>query len=103
MRLIYKQYMEPESLIETRTQYILKGKIKKFDQKLFDKYDIPARTIVKEKLGALVYDNPDIYGQDLVLNDKECKYKYIELQVCASWITDDDYPFKKPFVYERKG
>ena len=81
---------------------VLKGKIKKFDQKLYDKYDIPARDIIKKRLGNLVRDNPDIYAEDLILEDKECRYKFIELQVCAGWI-NDKYPHRLPFVYERKG
>jgi hypothetical protein len=79
----------------------LKGKNKKFDQVLYDKYDIPARDIVKSKLGVNVKDNPDIYAEDLVIDDPICKYKFIELQVCANWI--DKYPYDEPFVYERKG
>lgn len=80
----------------------LKGRIKKFDQFLFDKYDQPARELIKEKLGDKVQDNPDVYAEDLVINDPKCKYKYIELQVCATWL-GDNYPHDLPFVYERKG
>lgn len=80
----------------------LKGKIKKFDEKLYNKYDIPARVIIKEKLGEIVDDNPDIYAEDLLLNLESCKYKFIELQVCAKWI-NEKYPHEYPFVFERKG
>lgn len=79
----------------------LQGKHKVFDQCLFNKYDVPARTKVKDILKEFVIDNPDQYKQDLIINDIECKYKYIELQVCASWI-GDTYPFEKVFIYERK-
>jgi len=79
----------------------LKGQIKKFDQKLYDRYDIPARDILKEKLGDKIIDNPDIYAEDMIINDPECKYKFLEIQVCAEW--RDKYPHNEPFVYERKG
>ena len=79
----------------------LQGKHKAFDQRLFDKYDAPARTRLKTILGEFVSDNPDQYKQDLIINDRECKYKYIEIQVCATWI-GDNYPFEKVFIYERK-
>ena len=77
------------------------GKIKKFDQKLYEKYDIPARTKIKEKLLEFVEDNPDIYKEDMLLKIPECKYKYLELQVCVKWI-NEKYPYDKPFVYARK-
>lgn len=94
--------MEDE-LIETRTKYILKGKIKKFDSKLYNKYDIPARTLVKEKLGNNVKDNPNIYEEDLIIDNNECRYKFIEIQVCGYWDGINNYPFKNAFVFERKG
>ena len=37
----------------------------------------------------------------MILNIPECKYKYLELQVCTKWVTDK-YPYNKPFVYARK-
>jgi len=77
------------------------GKIKKFDQKLFEKYDVPARKIVKDILGDAIDDNPDIYNEDMVIKIEKCKYKYLELQVCTQW-KEDNYPYKKPFVYARK-
>ena len=80
----------------------LKGKIKKFNQFLYDRYDQPARKIIKDILGDSVCDNPDIYAEDMVLNLEDCQYKYIELQVCAEWELEK-YPHEKPFVYERKG
>lgn len=82
----------------------MRGVIKEFDEDLYNKYDIPARNLVKEKLGVYVRDNPDIYAQDLILDipaELNCKYKYIELQVCASWI-GESYPYSCPFIYERK-
>lgn len=80
---------------------IIIGKIKKFDPVLYEKYDIPARNKIKEKLSNYVQDNPDIYKEDMILNIPECKYKYLELQVCTKWI-EEKYPYDKPFVYARK-
>src|SRR5438132_1694419 len=80
---------------------VVPGKIKKFSHKLYEKYDIPARRIIKERLGEQVADNPNIYDQDMILNMPNCKYKYLELQVCTKW-TGDKYPYDKPFVYARK-
>src|ERR1700744_4574759 len=76
------------------------GKNKKFSQQLYEKYDLPARELIKSKLGDKVKDNPDIYAEDMIIVDPECKYKYIELQVCTDWI-GETYPYKYPFVYER--
>ena len=69
---------------------------------MFDKYDVPARDKIKSVLGDNVYDNPDIYGPDLIFKDDMIKYKYLELQVCAGW-TEDRYPYNKLWIYERKG
>lgn len=79
----------------------LHGKHSVFNQKLCDKYDIPARDIIKQKLGDFVSDNPNIYEQDLIITDNNSKYKYIELQVCSKWVSDK-YPFDHVYVYERK-
>lgn len=77
------------------------GKKSCFSEELFNKYDIPARDKIKKVLGDFVIDNPDKYGQDLIITDSTCKYKYLELQVCADWV-GDKYPFNNVFVYERK-
>lgn len=79
----------------------LVGKIKKFSPLLYEKYDIPARNKVKSKLLEYVEDNPNIYEQDMILKIPECRYKYLELQVCIKWV-GDKYPYDKPFVYARK-
>lgn len=79
----------------------MQGKHKKFDKKLFSKYDIPARETIKKCLGDFVCDNPDQFGADLLINSENCKYKYLELQVCSNWFTDN-FPYVKPFVYARK-
>jgi hypothetical protein len=78
----------------------VEGKIKKFSNLLYEKYDIPARRKVKEKLNDYVKDNPNIYDEDMILDIPGCKYKYLELQVCTKWL--DKYPYDKPFVYARK-
>jgi hypothetical protein len=46
------------------------GKIKKFDENLYNKYDIPARELLKEKLGDKIKDNPDIYAEDMLIEDE---------------------------------
>ena len=79
----------------------LQGKRRIFDQELHDKYDIPARAIIKKALGDFVIDNPDIYQQDLIVCDDTYKYKYIEIQVFTYW-ADGIYPSDGVFVYERK-
>jgi hypothetical protein len=79
----------------------LKGGHKVFSNELCDKYDIPARNKIKEALGDFVKDNPDTYKQDLVITDKNFKYKYIELQVCTTWV-NDKFPHDNVYIYERK-
>jgi hypothetical protein len=76
------------------------GKVTKFDQKLFDKYDVRARVITKNVLKDAVKDNEDEYGEDMIFTIKKFPYKYLELQVCALW--ENDYPFEYPFIYARK-
>lgn len=77
------------------------GLCRKFDEKLLIKYDYPARDRIKEILGDYVSDHPDPYAQDLVINSKTCKYKYLELQVCSYW-EKTEFPEKNVFVYARK-
>jgi hypothetical protein len=72
---------------------------------MFEKYDVPARDKIISILGDNVYDNPDIYGADLIFknnDDNKIKYKYLELQVCANW-SEDKYPYENLWIYERKG
>jgi len=76
------------------------GKHKTFDKKLHDKYDLPARKIIKEKLKDWVMDNPNIKKQDLIIT-KPYKYKFIELQVNSQW-NQVEYPHKNLYIYERK-
>lgn len=79
------------------------GKItrkKKFDEHLLTKYDLPAREKIKKILGEGIIDNPDKYGEDMIICNENCSYKYLELQVYSNWI--ETFPFKYPFVYARK-
>ena len=82
-------------------KYNMKGIHKKFDKILFNKYDIPAREKIKKFLGSFVCDNPDPYKQDFIITDENCKYKYIEIQVCTNWL-GEKFPFDNVFIYERK-
>jgi hypothetical protein len=81
----------------------LKGAHKRFNKVMFNRYDSPARDILKKQLGDFITDNPDVYGQDFLINSSDCKYKYLEIQVCANWLNKDDpYPYKNVNIYERK-
>ncbi len=77
------------------------GLHKKFDEKLHKKYDIPARNKIKEVLGDFINCNPNKFAQDFIINSDECKYKYLEIQVCSTWV-NEKYPHKNVFVYARK-
>ena len=86
-----------------RTIEGVKGKVTVFNQEMHDKFDIPARKVLKERLGEYVEDNEDIYGVDMFLkcdDMPEIKYKNIELQVNGKW--DEKYPDAFPFIYARK-
>lgn len=76
------------------------GKHKAFDQKMSDLYDTPAREKVKQTLGDFVIDNPEPNQQDLVITDPQCKYRFLELQVCTSWI--NKFPCPHVYIYARK-
>jgi len=78
-----KKYKKKEKM---RTIVGIPGKVAKFSQKMHDKYDI---------------DNPDIYGVDMILTKPDLPYKFIEVQVYASWQTDE-FPYSKPYIYARK-
>lgn len=87
------KYMEKDSRLH--------GMRKKFDKDMHDKYDIPARNALKEVLGDYISDHPDDKAQDMVINSKTCRYKYLEVQVISDWI--ETFPHDNMFVYERKG
>lgn len=76
------------------------GKTKRFSEKLLKKYDEPLRIKLKKILGDFIKDNDDIYAQDFIITDPECKYKYLEVQVVSKWL--ETYPYKNVYLYERK-
>ena len=57
---------------------------------------------MKEKLKDNIIDNPDQYAEDMIIVDKNCRFRFLEIQACAEWI-GEKYPHEMPFVYERKG
>jgi len=64
--------------------------MKKFDKKLFDKYDLAARTVMKfwlEDRGYSVKDNPDPYGVDLIAI-KDGNVSWVEVEVKDAWKGD---------------
>lgn len=77
------------------------GKVKKFDEKLHSKYDIEARNVLKKTLGDSIKDNDDIYGEDMIFTEKNFPFKYLEVQVFATW-DSEKFPYIQPFVYARK-
>lgn len=79
----------------------IQGKVKCFDEELLKKFDFPARNKIKQIMGSFVADNPEEHGQDLLITSNNCKYKYLELQVCAQWV-NEKYPYDKLFIYARK-
>ena len=76
--------------------------IKKFKPKLLKIFDAPARAKLKHILGPLIEDHPDPYAADFLLHLEGCKYKFLEIQVCAAW-KDKCYPYDEFTVPERKG
>jgi hypothetical protein len=63
---------------------------KKFDQKLFNKNDVPAREAAKkfwESRGVHARDNPDVYGPDLILDIDNL----LEVEIKHTW--RDKFPF----------
>lgn len=79
----------------------MNGKVKVFDKKLSDKFDVRARQIIRDLLGKGVMDNPKTYGEDILVLTDQIPYGYIELQVYGKWI-DDKFPYPMPYIYERK-
>lgn len=82
------------------------GKYKKFDQDLCDKFDLPARNIIKQVLKENISDNPNLYEQDMILHNCKSKtgstkYAFLELQVCGEWV-GDIFPRNFVYVYVRK-
>ncbi len=79
----------------------MSGKIKIFDQDLSNKYDTKARDIIKKIMPESVIDNPNIYGEDMIVINKKIPFDFIELQVYGKW-KDEKFPYELPFIYERK-
>lgn len=69
-------------------QNMVKSLVKKFDQKLHDKYDPPAREAVtkwiKMKWGLDCIPNPNVYGVDLIALRGENPVGFVEVEV-RSW------------------
>lgn len=78
------------------------GKRKDFDQELSDRYDTPARLRIKEVLGDMIRDNPDKTGADMLINCKGCRFKYLELQICANWWQGHRFPHPRVYIFARK-
>lgn len=78
----------------------VKGKLKHFDKKLYDLYDKQARAELKRHLGSGITDNPDPYGEDMIVDTDLIPYTYIEVQVYGTW--DNIFPYDEPYIYERK-
>ncbi len=87
--------------IEYTTQRNVKGKVRKFDQKLFDKYDVDARELTKRIFKDKIKDNPNEFGEDMIFVVDNFPYKYLELQVFSKW-DSEKFPYDYPFVYSRK-
>lgn len=78
--------------------------MKRFDQNLYEQYDQFGRNRVVmyyAKLGIELKDNPDKYGVDLIAYDDGEKIGYVEVEVRASW-KSDQFPFDSLHVPERK-
>ena len=93
-----------DSFMSKYTKYKdVEGFVKKFDKNLLDKFDEPARNKLKQVLGEILIDNPNVYGADFLINKETCisKYKYLEVQVCSQWV-GDIYPYKNLYIYARK-
>ena len=77
----------------------MKSAYKKFDQKLHDKYDHCARSIVSsficsQRYGIVVMANPDMYGPDLIIEDEaEDEVYYGECEIKNNW-SGAKFPFK---------
>lgn len=78
----------------------VKGSVKSYSEDLKNRYDEPIRQKLKEIFGDILQDNPDPYQQDFIINCEECRFRYLEVQVCVNWITK--YPYDKVFVFARK-
>ena len=67
--------------------FAMQGEYKKFDKKLFEKFDNSARERTKQFLrsqGCEVVDNPNQYGVDLIAEKNGKKY-FVECEVKNVW------------------
>jgi hypothetical protein len=66
-------------------QYMVKNLVKKFDQKLHDKYDPPARKAVSDwiqmKWAIECIPNPNVYGVDLIALRGGSPVGFVEVEV----------------------
>lgn len=78
---------------------------KKFDQQLHNEYDNVGREIVKkyfkEKTKFIAEDNPNEYGVDLLLFNKDKLVGYAEVEVRKNW-NSNEFPFETLNVPLRK-
>jgi hypothetical protein len=88
--------IQPLNLQPTRT---LSNAISSYNT-LSNNFDTNARNKIKEKFGNFIIDNPNIYGEDMVVVNKKIPFKFIELQVYGKW--KDKFPATMPYIYERK-
>lgn len=81
------------------------GAHSRFSQEMYEKYDIPARDVVKKYLKEKVEEHPNEKKQDFILKcalkKNKKKYKYLEVQVITDWY-GFEYPHKTLWIYERK-
>jgi hypothetical protein len=80
----------------------VEGKTRDFNEKLHERYDVNAREVTKSRLKNYVIDNPNKYGEDLIITNINLSYIYIEVQVCGTWKENNRFPYLFPFVYARK-
>jgi len=74
---------------------------KPFNQKLHDKYDPPARRLIKAKIPE-AKEASSKYDVDLLLNDISF-FRSVEVEVISSWGNDTSGPFNGlPRLWERK-
>jgi len=77
-------------------------KSKPFEQSLHDENDLPAREVVKkfyaDTFGAVLLDNPDRYGVDLVTTDYKLS---VEVERRPVW-ESGEFPFDKVNFLQRK-
>lgn len=79
---------------------------KKFDKKLFDKYDDDGRRVVKDFVSKMnkgyeARDNEDKYGADLIVYQHGKKVAYAEVEVRPAW-KGPKFPFEDLNIPYRK-